>query len=75
MLAARLEIIGNIHSDGRPILGLDCKDLFRDYAGYHTGRDLCTGTHLDPSFCYVWCVSGFDSVEECFEDLTDAFMP
>jgi len=27
MLAARLETIGNIHSDGRPILGLDCKDL------------------------------------------------
>lgn len=26
-IAARLETIGNIHSDGRPILGLDCHDL------------------------------------------------
>ena len=26
-LARRLELIGNIHSDGRPILGLDCGDL------------------------------------------------
>ena len=26
-LAHRLEAIGNIHSDGRPILGLDCRDL------------------------------------------------
>ena len=26
-LARRLELIGNIHSDGRPILGLDCRDL------------------------------------------------
>ena len=26
-LARKLETIGNIHSDGRPILGLDCHDL------------------------------------------------
>ena len=26
-LAAKLEAIGNIHSDGRPILGLDSRDL------------------------------------------------
>ena len=26
-IAGRLEKIGNIHSDGRPILGLDCHDL------------------------------------------------
>ena len=26
-LSRRLELIGNIHSDGRPILGLDCRDL------------------------------------------------
>lgn len=27
LLSAKLETIGNIHSDGRPILGLDCRDL------------------------------------------------
>lgn len=26
-LAFKLETIGNLHSDGRPILGLDCRDL------------------------------------------------
>lgn len=26
-VSAKLEAIGNIHSDGRPILGLDCRDL------------------------------------------------
>jgi PHP family Zn ribbon phosphoesterase len=26
-LARRLELIGNIHSDGRPILGIPCRDL------------------------------------------------
>ena len=26
-LSARLRRIGNLHSDGRPILGLDCRDL------------------------------------------------
>ncbi|MFQ9701664.1 MAG: hypothetical protein ACLR0U_03410 [Enterocloster clostridioformis] len=28
ILSRRLEAIGNIHSDGRPILGLDCHDLW-----------------------------------------------
>ena len=28
-LSRRLEIIGNIHSDGRPILGLDSRDLIQ----------------------------------------------
>ena len=27
ILSGKLETIGNIHSDGRPILGLDCRDL------------------------------------------------
>ena len=27
MLSRKLEAIGNIHSDGRPILGLDSRDL------------------------------------------------
>ena len=27
VLSRRLEAIGNLHSDGRPILGLDCRDL------------------------------------------------
>ena len=27
LLSRKLETIGNIHSDGRPILGLDCRDL------------------------------------------------
>ena len=26
-LSEKLEVIGNLHSDGRPILGLDCRDL------------------------------------------------
>lgn len=26
-ISVKLEQIGNIHSDGRPILGLDCRDL------------------------------------------------
>ena len=27
VISRKLEAIGNIHSDGRPILGLDCRDL------------------------------------------------
>ena len=67
---SRLDKIGNIRSDGRPILGLDAKDLL----------ELCLDTSPDiifipahiwtPWFSLLGSKSGFDSVEECFEDLS-----
>lgn len=70
MLAARLEIIGNIHSDGRPILGLDCKDLL-EIMLETTPEGIYVPAHIwTPHFAMFGAFSGFDSVEECFEDLT-----
>ena len=69
-VSAKLEQIGNIHSDGRPILGLDCRDLLEILL------ELCPGVvyvpaHIwTPHFSLFGAFSGFDTVEECFGDLT-----
>jgi len=68
---ARLERIGNIRSDGRPILGLDSRDLLEivleiDPQGYLIPAHIWT-----PWFAMLGSMSGFDSVEECFGDLSD----
>jgi len=69
-LAKRLEAIGNLHSDGRPILGLDCRDLLE------ITLDICPEAFLIPA--HIWtphfslfgAYSGFDDIHECFEDLS-----
>ncbi len=48
--AKRLEVIGNIHSDGRPILGLDWQRPAGAAAGHVSGYHLGTGPYLDAPF-------------------------
>ena len=69
-LAARLEAIGNIHSDGRPILGLDCRDLLEILLDTCPEGILIPAHIWTPHFSLLGAFSGFDSVKECFEDLT-----
>ena len=70
LLAARLEAIGNIHSDGRPILGLDCRDLL-EIMLEACPRALLVPAHIwTPHFSVFGAYSGFDDITECFEDLT-----
>ncbi len=67
----RLEKIGNIHSDGRPILGLDARDLL-DIVLNIDPRAFLVPAHIwTPWFSMLGSRSGFDSMEECFEDLSD----
>lgn len=69
-LSARLEEIGNIHSDGRPILGLDCRDLL-EIMLETVPKGIFVPAHIwTPHFAMFGAFSGFDKVEECFEDLT-----
>lgn len=69
-LSARLELIGNIHSDGRPILGLDSRDLL-EITLEVCPRAVFVPAHIwTPHFSMFGAFSGFDTVEECFEDLT-----
>ncbi len=66
----RLDRIGNITSDGRPILGLDSHDLL-EITLEVSERALLIPAHVwTPWFSLFGSKSGFDTIEECFEDLT-----
>jgi len=61
---------GNISSDGRPILGLDAKELL-DLVLNISDNTFFIPAHIwTPWFSVLGAKSGFDSLEECFEDLT-----
>ena len=70
ILAKRLELIGNVHSDGRPILGLPCRDLL-EIMLETCPNGIYVPAHIwTPHFSLFGAFSGFDTIEECFEDLT-----
>ncbi|HIQ09892.1 MAG TPA: AAA family ATPase, partial [Anaerolineaceae bacterium] len=68
---ARLERIGNIRSDGRPILGLDSRDLLEILLETDPRGVLIPAHIWTPWFALLGSKSGFDSVEECFDDLSE----
>ena len=69
-LQVELEKIGNIRSDGRPILGLDSRDLLEIVLNVDPRCYLIPAHIWTPWFSMLGSKSGFDSVEECFDDLT-----
>ncbi len=68
-LNARLERIGNLHSDGRPILGLDAKELLRHCLEVSPDSLYIPAHVWTPWFALFGSKSGFDSLKECFEEL------
>ena len=69
-LNERLDRIGNISSDGRPILGLDSRDLL-EITLEASERAFFIPAHIwTPWFSVFGSKSGFNTLEECFEDLT-----
>lgn len=69
-LSGKLEAVGNIRSDGRPILGLDCHILLEMMLETDP-RAVYIPAHIwTPHFSLFGACSGFDTIEECFEDLT-----
>ncbi|HEY6871574.1 MAG TPA: endonuclease Q family protein [Geobacteraceae bacterium] len=69
-LQESLAKIGNIRSDGRPILGLDVKRLLRIVLDISPDAMLVPAHAWTPHFSVFGAASGFDSLEECFEELT-----
>jgi len=69
-LAARLAGIGNIESDGRPILGLDSRNLLEIVLEAAPEGFLVPAHIWTPWFSLFGSRSGFDHIEECFGDLT-----
>lgn len=59
----------NLRSDGRPILGIDVKELAKIYLE-HDDKALVIPAHIwTPWFAMFGSKSGFNSIEECFEEL------
>jgi len=68
-LAASLGRIGNIASDGRPILGLDSRDLLEIALASGPESYLVPAHIWTPWFAVLGSQSGFDSIEACYGDL------
>ncbi len=67
----RLGRIGNLGSDGRPILGLDSRDLLEITLESGDGSYLVPAHLWTPWFAVLGSKSGFDAVEDCYVDLAD----
>jgi uncharacterized protein (TIGR00375 family) len=66
----KLGAIGNIKSDGRPILGMDARDLLEIVLDI-SGKAFLVPAHIwTPWFSLFGSKSGFNSIKECFDDLT-----
>ncbi|MFH0732558.1 MAG: endonuclease Q family protein [Candidatus Omnitrophota bacterium] len=59
---------GNIAYDGRPIIGIDAKNLAEILFGISKDIFLVPGHIWTPWFSLFGSKSGFDSIEECFEE-------
>jgi len=64
----RLSFIGNLTADGRPILGLDAKELAKIILNISEDCLIVPAHLYTPWFSLFGSKSGFDSIEECFED-------
>ncbi|MFA6594583.1 MAG: endonuclease Q family protein [Candidatus Buchananbacteria bacterium] len=60
----------NLKSDGRPIIGLSAKELARLAFGIDENIIVFPAHVWTPWFAVFGSKSGFDSLEECFEELT-----
>ncbi|MDP3725559.1 MAG: endonuclease Q family protein, partial [Nanoarchaeota archaeon] len=67
---AELQKIGNLKADGRPILGLDTKKLLQLVLDISEENFFFPAHIWTPHFSVFGSASGFDSLEECFEELT-----
>ncbi len=70
-LIVDLSRIGNLKSDGRPILGLDSRDLLETTLQSDPESYLIPAHIWTPWFAAMGSKSGFDSITECYGDLAD----
>ena len=69
-IRTRLGEIGNIGSDGRPILGLPARDLLEILLEISPEAYLIPAHIWTPWFSLFGSKSGFERIEDCFEELT-----
>lgn len=66
----KLGAIGNIKSDGRPILGLDSRNLLETVLESGENSYIIPAHIWTPWFSVLGSKSGFDSIEDCYGDLS-----
>lgn len=64
----KLSWIGNLRADGRPILGLDAKELLKIVLNISEDCLVVCSHAWTPWFSIFGSRSGFDSIEECFDE-------
>jgi DNA helicase II / ATP-dependent DNA helicase PcrA len=67
----RLGRVGNLGSDGRPILGLDSRDLLDITLTSGEDAYLVPAHVWTPWFAVLGSMSGFDAVSDCYADLAN----
>ena len=67
----KLDAIGNIKSDGRPILGLDSRNLLETVLESGENSFIIPAHIWTPWFSVLGSKSGFDSIEDCYGDLSE----
>ncbi len=70
-IATQLSRIGNIESDGRPILGIDSRDLLEIVLEASPDAFLIPAHIWTPWFSALGAQSGFDQIADCYADLTE----
>ena len=68
-IGSSLARIGNIASDGRPILGISSRDLLEVVLTADSNAFLIPAHIWTPWFSALGSKSGFDSIKECYGDL------
>ena len=61
----------NLSSDGRPIIGLDSRDLLEVTLAAHDDAYLVPAHIWTPWFSALGSKSGFDAIADCYADLAD----
>ena len=70
-ITAALAKVGNLASDGRPILGLDSRHLLEITLNAGPGCYLVPAHIWTPWFAVLGSKSGFDAVPDCYLDLAE----
>ncbi len=65
---AHLGWLGNLKADGRPILGLDAKELAKIVLNISAEAVIVPAHAWTPHFSIFGSASGFNSIKECFDD-------
>ena len=60
--------LGNLKADGRPILGLDAKEIAKIALNLSGEALIVPGHAWTPWFSIFGSMSGFNSIEECFDE-------